>query len=115
MSQAIDYLTRKCKNFIIAGDHQAFTQAAYYGVARQLAAGAASANTALTVGVTRVSILCITNAVRFKVGSGAQTATATSNYIGVGERLEVLLPANANIALIRAGGADGAIELSELS
>ena len=44
------------------------------GTARQLAAGAASANTALTTGVFRISIRASTADIRFEIGSGSQTA-----------------------------------------
>lgn len=84
------------------------------GVARQLAAGAASANTALTTTARRISIHANGAAIRYAIGTGAQTASATSHYIASGERLDLDVPASAQIAVIRAGGTDGVLEVSEL-
>ena len=107
------------------------------GVARQLAAGASSANTALTIGCERISILCLTNPVRYSLGTTAQTADAsTSHYINTGERLELDVPQHvdysatadpasidnndnygnllaSNIAVIRDGTTDGVLEVTE--
>jgi hypothetical protein len=85
------------------------------GVARQLAAGAASANTALTTTCRRVSIHARTADIRYVIGTGAQTASATSHFIAAGERLDLDVPASAQIAVIRAGSTDGVLELSELT
>lgn len=85
------------------------------GVARQLAAGATSANTALTVGVGRISIYARGADIRYLVGSSSQTASATSHFIASGERLDIDVPATPNIAVIRAGTTDGTLEVSELS
>ena len=57
------------------------------GTARQLAAGASSANTALTATVSRVSIRAVGADIRFSVGTSAQTASASSHFIADGERL----------------------------
>jgi hypothetical protein len=84
------------------------------GVARQLAAGATSANTALTTTCRRISICAQTANIRFAIGTGAQTASGTSHFIQSGERLDLDVPANAQIAVIRAGSTDGTLELSEL-
>lgn len=84
-------------------------------VARQLAAGASSANTTLTSAVRRVSIYASGANIRYSVGAGAQTASATSHYIAQGERLSIGVPAGAQIAVIRANATDGTLELSELS
>jgi hypothetical protein len=85
------------------------------GVARQLAAGAASANTALTTTCRRVSIHARTADIRYVIGIGAQTASATSHFIAAGERLDLDVLASAQIAVIRAGSTDGVLELSELT
>lgn len=85
------------------------------GVARQLAAGAASANTALTSGVARISIHARGADIRYRVGTGAQTASSTSHFIAAGERLDIDVPATPNIAVIRAGSTDGTLEVTELS
>ena len=84
------------------------------GVARQLAAGSSSANTALTTTCERISIHCVANASRYAIGTVAQTANGnTSHFIAAGERLELDVPLEANIALIRDGSSDGTIELTE--
>jgi hypothetical protein len=86
------------------------------GVARQLAAGAATANTTLTVGVGRISIYARGADIRYAIGSSTQTASATtSHFIASGERLDLDVPATPNIAVIRAGSTDGTLELTELS
>ena len=84
------------------------------GVARQLAAGAASANTTLTTTARRITIHANGAAIRYAIGTGAQTASATSHYIASGERLDWDVPANAQIAVIRAGATDGVLEVSEM-
>ena len=84
-------------------------------VARQLAAGAASANTVLTPTTRRISIYARGGDVRFLIGSAAQTALATSHFIAQGERLDLAVPATPNIAVLRDGATDGVLELSELS
>lgn len=71
-------------------------------VARQLTAGSASANTALTATCRRVSIRARNADVRFAIGAGAQTAVATtSHYLAQDERLDFAVPAGAQIAVIR--------------
>jgi hypothetical protein len=84
------------------------------GVARQLAAGAASANTALTTTCRRISIHARAADIRFAIGASAQTASSTSHFIASGERLDLDVAANSQIAVIRAGSTDGTLELSEL-
>ena len=70
------------------------------GTARQLAAGASSANTALTVGCQRISILAVTADIRYALGTAAQTANAsTSHLIKAGERLELDVPINIDLAV----------------
>ncbi len=85
------------------------------GVARQFAAGAASANNALTTTCRRVSIHARLAEIRYAIGTGAQTASATSHYIAMGERLDLDVPASAQIAVIRAGTTDAVLEVSELT
>ena len=86
------------------------------GVARQLAAGASSANTALTASCSRISIRAVTADIRYAIGGGAsQTANAgTSHFIAQNERLELVVPASANIAVIRDASTSGTLELTEL-
>ncbi len=84
------------------------------GAARQLTAGATTANTALSAGVFRVSMRATGADIRFVIGSGSQTATTTSHLIANGERLDFAVPPGANIAVIRAGTTNGTLELTEL-
>jgi hypothetical protein len=81
--------------------------------ARQLAAGATSANTALTASTDRITMRAVTADIRYAVGSSAQTATATSHFIAAGERLTILVPSGANIAVIQAGASAGTLEVTE--
>jgi hypothetical protein len=83
-------------------------------VARQLSAGSASANTALTSTCRRVSIRAVSADIRYSIGSSSQTATATSHFIANGERLDLAVPATPNIAVIRNGTTDGTLEVTEL-
>jgi hypothetical protein len=84
-------------------------------VARQLAAGGASANTALTTTCRRISIHARGADIRYAIGTSAQTASSTSHFIAAGERLDLDVAANSQIAVIRAGSTDGTLELSELT
>ena len=84
------------------------------GVARQLAAGATSANTALTSTCERISILAVTADIRYLIGTSAQTANAgTSHFIKAGERLELDVPLGANIGIIRDASTSGVLEVTE--
>ncbi len=85
------------------------------GLARQLAAGSTTSNTALTAGVFRISMRAVGADIRFSIGSGAQTATATSHFIANGERLDFAVPPGANIAVLRNGTTNGTLEVTELS
>ena len=83
--------------------------------ARQLAAGASSANTALSAGIYRISMRAVGADIRFELGMGAQTANATtSNFIADGERLDFACASGSQIAVIRDGTDDGVLELTEL-
>jgi hypothetical protein len=87
-------------------------------VARQLSATATSQNTALTANVSRISIRARGCDIRYVVGVGAQTANAsTSHFIANGERLDIAIPFNANIAVIRESGAtvNGSLAVTELT
>jgi hypothetical protein len=84
-------------------------------VARQLTAGTASASTALTSNVSRLSIRCRNADTRYVVGVGTQTANAsTSHFIANGERIDIAVPQGASIGYIRAGTTDGILEITEL-
>ena len=85
------------------------------GLARQLAAGSTTSNTALTAGVFRISMRAVGADIRFSIGSGAQTATTSSHFIANGERLDFALPPGANIAVLRNGTTSGTLEVTELS
>lgn len=70
-------------------------------VARQLAVSSMTANQALTAGCRRISIRARGCPMRYEVGALPQTANATtSHFIDVDERLDLSVPANANIAAI---------------
>jgi hypothetical protein len=84
------------------------------GVARQLSAGSTSANTALTANIGRISIRAVGADIRFSIGVATQTASVTSHFIANGERLDIAVPRNANIAVIRNGTNSGTLELTEL-
>ena len=83
-------------------------------LARQLAAGATSANTALTVTAREVTMRAVGADIRYEVGSTGQTASATSHFIAQNERLRIAVPSTPNIAVIRNASTDGTLELSEL-
>lgn len=85
------------------------------GLARQLAAGSTTANTALTAGVFRISMRAVGADIRFSIGTGTQTATTSSHFIANGERLDFAVPPGANIAVLRNGTTDGTLEVTELS
>jgi hypothetical protein len=84
-------------------------------VARQLAAGSASANTALTSTCRRISVRAVGADIRYAIGSSSQTASGTSHFIANGERLDLAVPATPNIAVIRNASTSGTLEVTELS
>ncbi len=85
------------------------------GTARQLTASSASSNTALTPSVKRISMRAVGADIRYSVGIGTQTANGnTSNFIANGERLDIAVPANANIPIIIDGTINGTLQLTEL-
>jgi len=86
-------------------------------VARQLAVTATSASQTLTTTCRRISIRARGCDMRYVVGTGAQTANATtSHFIGQDERLDIAVPANAVIAAIRESAAtvNGSLAITEL-
>lgn len=88
------------------------------GVARQLAAaasGGASANTALTTTCRRISITARLSDIRYAIGSSSQTASATTHFIAMGERLDLAVPATPNIAVLSATTTAGVLEVTELT
>jgi hypothetical protein len=87
-------------------------------VARQVSVTTTSANTALTGTCKRISIRARGCDMRYSVGNTAQTADAsTSHYIAQDERLDIAVPVNANIAVIResAATANGSLAITELA
>ena len=85
------------------------------GTARQLVAGSASSNTALSASVRRISIRAVGADIRFSIGTGTQTAHGNdSHFIANGERLDFAIPKSANIGIIRDGTVNGTLELTEL-
>lgn len=85
------------------------------GAARQLAAGATSANTALSAGVFRISMRATGADIRFSIGQGTQTASATTHFIAEDERLDFSVTNGSNIAVLRAGSTSGVLEVTELA
>lgn len=83
------------------------------GVSRDLAAGASSANTALTTTCRSATIYASGADIRFLVGSTSQTALATSHFIASGERLDIALPATPNIAVLRNASTSGTLMMTE--
>lgn len=86
-------------------------------VARQITVTTSSTNTALTSTCRRISIRARGCDMRYAVGNVAQTANAsTSHFIAQDERLDIAVPLNANIAVIResAATANGTLALTEL-
>lgn len=84
-------------------------------VRRVVAAGATSANVALTAACRRASIVAIGADIRFELASGsAATASATTHLILENERLDIHLPASPNIGAIRNGSVTGSLEITEL-
>ena len=84
------------------------------GVARKLTVNDSSSNTALTTTCSRISIRAVTADIRYSIGSSAQTASATSHFIAQNERLELVVPEGANIAVLRNASTNGVLELTEL-
>lgn len=85
------------------------------GAPRQLAAGASSVNTALTPSCQAITMRAVGADIRYMIGDVPQTASAsTSHLIANGERMDVAVPGGANIAVIRAAGTSGTLEMTEL-
>lgn len=85
-------------------------------LARQLAAGSTSVNTALTSTCHRISVRAVGADIRYAIGNSPQTASATSHFIANGERLDLAIPVTTpNIAVIRNATTNGVLEVTELS
>lgn len=86
-------------------------------VAWQLAVTGTTLDQALTATCKRISIKARTCDMRYVVGTSTQTANAaSSHFIEAGERLDIAVPLNAHIAVIRdtAATADGKLCITEL-
>lgn len=83
------------------------------GVARQLSAGITSTNQALTATCTRISIVAVGSDIRYNISNAATTASATTHLILQGERLDLGVPLNANIAVMRTNSTAGILEITE--
>lgn len=87
-------------------------------VARSTASTTTSTNIALTGSVRRIAIFARTSDIRYKVGTGVQTANAsTDHYLHKNTRIVIAVQANANIAVIRESmeTSNGIVEISELA
>lgn len=80
------------------------------GVARQLAAGAASASVTLTASCRKVRLHARGDHVRYAIGAAA---TATSHYLAAGDTIEIGVPASAALHAIRGGAVDSTLEITE--
>ena len=83
--------------------------------AHQLDAGSTSSNTVLTANVSRISMRAVGADIRYSIGDTVQTAASTSHFIANGERLDLAVPKNANIAVLRNAGTNGTLEITELN
>lgn len=85
-------------------------------ISRQLTVTSTSSSVNLTTTCKRISIRARSAPMRFVVGTGSQTATTTSHFIGQDERLDLAIPLNGVIAAIRdtAATSDGTLTISEL-
>ena len=94
---------------------QSLTNVFEVGTARQLSYGATTANLALTTTCRFITMIAAGGThVHYQIGVGAQTATATSHYLAVGQRMTLAVPPNANIAALQ-GSAAGTLYISELT
>lgn len=85
------------------------------GVARQLSVTSTSNSATLTTTVTRMSLVANGCAMRFVIGTGAQTANAsTSHYLQTGERMDVSCATSSTVAAIALYGGTGTLEITEL-
>lgn len=85
------------------------------GTARSVSVTGTSASATLTTTVRRVSIRAVGADIRYRVGTGAQTAVGTDHFIADGERLDIAVPASAVIAAIRNASTSGTLEITELT
>jgi len=85
-------------------------------IARTITLGGSSVNQALTNTCRFVSLICSGGThCHYQIGTGAQTASATTHYLKTGERITVAVPAGAHIAAIQGTGGSTTLFISELS
>lgn len=84
--------------------------------AKRVSAGAASARVQLaTSGIVGVSITAVGAAIRYALGDGTVTASATDHYLPEGQSRDFRVATSQYIAAIRAGDTDAVLEITELS
>lgn len=84
-------------------------------IARTLTVTNTSSGVTLTATCRRISIIATGHPVLFKIGPGAQTATASDHYIAAGERLIMDISKGSSIAAIRHGASNATLEISEFA
>ena len=84
-------------------------------IARTLTVTGTSSGVTLTATCRRISILATGASQLFKIGTGAQTATASDHLIATGERLIMNINKGSSIAAIRHGATSGTLEISEFA
>jgi hypothetical protein len=84
-------------------------------VARQMTVTATSASITLTPTCTRISMYSRSGAIRFVVGTGAQTATSVSHFLDANNGMDIRVPLGATIAAVRDGEINAILEISELT
>jgi hypothetical protein len=84
-------------------------------IARTLTVTGTSSGVTLTATCRRISIMAIGATMLFKIGPGAQTATAADHHIINGERLIFDISKGSSIAAIRHAGTNGTLEISEFA
>lgn len=88
------------------------------GTSYALTTTSSSANQALTAGIKAITIYARNADAYIQIGSGAQTASSSSMYVGSGERIDLDASqyASPNIAVIYGPGAAAAVlQVTELS
>lgn len=87
------------------------------GGSRQGVAGAASSRVGPFTGTVRVISIWAAGDIRYQTGDAAVVATATSHKLAAGERHTISLggdDVHTHLAILRDGGTDVTVEVSEL-
>lgn len=87
----------------------------YPTIARTITVTGTSAGVTLTGQCRRISVLAVGCNLLFKIGQGAQTATASDHFLLNGERLILQIPKNSSIAAIRHAATSGTLEITEFA